>query len=119
MKQPIKLPWIKFSESGGNKRGHWRTHEAHRKSAIDTGYTAALNYDFQKRNITKTRGYEVRIVIKPPTNRYADWDNIVSGLKYYQDGICKALEIDDNQISLATVERGLPIKGGSIWYFIE
>ena len=115
----IKLPWLKFSERGGNKKGNWSSHLKSNDNEKNTGYVLAKNLDFKKREVTKLNGYRVRVVLKPPINRYPDWDNAGNAVKYYQDGICQALGIDDNEISHASIERGLPIKQGEIWYFIE
>lgn len=115
MKLTLILPWPSRRLSP-NARGAWQTKEAPRQAAIDTGYLAA-----RKTGQTLSRKARLSMLIEahPPKGNRSDWDNLVGRLKHYQDGVCKALAVNDNQIKEATVLMCEPHGDGSVIITIE
>lgn len=55
----------------------------------------------------------------PPDNRRRDGDNLIGAFKSYQDGIFRALGIDDSNVKLTTFGLGKKVDGGFVDVRIE
>jgi hypothetical protein len=100
-----------------NARGIWYTKESPRKAAKQAG-CAAVREVYASPPVMRGP-LAIHLTIHPPDGYRYDWDNLVGRLKYYQDGICEALRINDRQIKRATVEIGEVIKPGGVTVHLE
>jgi len=63
--------------------------------------------------------YQAVVTFRPPDKRHRDLDNLYSSCKPKQDGICRALGIDDSQIRRVVLEWGEVVKGGKVTVTIQ
>lgn len=102
---PAKILWP-------NGRGHhmakYRQFQAHKKWA----WTAGLHAGLQRCDI----GQKVRwsVTIYPKTRNAIDRDNALASLKAYQDGLAKAMGVDDSCFDTPTLHFAEPVKNGRV-----
>lgn len=63
--------------------------------------------------------WQATYIFSPPDRRQPDLDNLVASIKHYQDGVCRALEVDDKQIRRLIVEPGQPVPDGCVTLILE
>ncbi len=89
----VTLPWPD-SRLSPNSREHWASLMRAKRDAKGTGFwrtKAALGVDGKP----AAKLLDVQITFHPPDKRRRDMDNMVASLKAYQDGIARAIGIDD------------------------
>lgn len=111
----IELPWPDKRLSP-NSRPHW----AEKARAV----AAAKDYAFwtvaEMRLRDKLNGeYQASYLFSPPDRRRRDIDNLLSSCKAYQDGACRALNIDDSVIVRTVIEFAEPVSGGKVVLRLE
>lgn len=113
----IVLPWP-LAKLSPNEHEGWRSKDGARKLAIQIGFTEARNQaplEWLSLRPQLRGRLSIALEIYPPDRAGYDWDNMVTRLKYYQDGVCKALGVNDNQIRFATVEmKDDIVPGGAV-----
>jgi hypothetical protein len=100
-----------------NEHAGWRAKENPRKTAKQSGMAAVRERYASPPEMSGPLA--IHLLINPPDRRRYDWDNLVGRLKFFQDGIFEALQINDNQIKRATVEIGKVIKPGGVTVRLE
>ena len=105
----IKLPFPDKKLSS-NARLHWKAKLSAKAIARNVGYFACYEMMTEGRNniIDSLADKKLAIFIKvhAPNNRRHDILNVGDNLKYYIDGICEALGIDDYIFDIAIIYRG-------------
>jgi hypothetical protein len=97
---------------------HWAKLKGYVRAARQTGYWCAYDaIDGGMPNFDDCP-IRVRIGIFPPDNRKRDDDNIIGGLKHYQDGIFDFINVDDKWIKRRTVVTHPPCKPGKVYYIL-
>ena len=108
----VTLPWPDKHLSP-NARVHHRVKAQYVKMAREVAF-------FETRQqcgvslLTPDDNLSMLITAHPPDCRRRDLDNVLAMCKAYQDGICQALNIDDQQIRAVTVSWGDKRRGGKI-----
>jgi len=111
----IVLPFPDPRLSPNKRRAHrWLTDV--RTIARNTGYYGALGAGLRVPDRTPLHLY---LMFSPPDNRRRDIDNLLSASKSTLDGIFKALNVDDSNVKLTTLEIGRRVKGGQMTVRIE
>ena len=109
----VRLPWppqpLWPNRSSGK---HWSAKNNAKKAAIDEGYYAAYGKQIGGEKFILT------VNVYPPDRRRRDLDNIYAAMKPYQDGICKALGIDDSQIRQVVLNMCNKLEGGEVEYIL-
>jgi len=93
---------------------YWRSNGKRRfisKAGVDfSNEVQAIVYDQNRQWFGESR-LEVNVIIHPRSKRLFDLDNC---LKAILDALMKAgCYVDDSQVDILRIERGLPVKGGS------
>lgn len=108
----LVLPWPD-SDLSPNHRGNFWTKEKARKQAIKDGGNAVI--------VSREAGYyelpdrlQMTVTFHPTSRGRYDLDNALAKLKPALDGIFMALGRDDADITRVVLERGNPLKGGSV-----
>ena len=111
----IELPWPDKRLSP-NSRCHWRE-----KSKAATEYRSyAFTEVIVKRLREALNGYQqASYTFHPPDRRKRDIDNCLAMMKAAQDGVCQALNIDDECIKRTILEWGEVVKGGKVVLTLE
>jgi Holliday junction resolvase RusA-like endonuclease len=93
-----------------NKHVHWRVKEDARNAAKQAGMVAARDAGFEP---TANSIHAELTFFAPRSRKRGDLDNLLSSEKFYLDGICRGIGIDDRQIRKITVQwGGIVDKGG-------
>lgn len=101
----IILPFPNMALSPNRKNGKsWQSTQALKDRAIQDGFYHAKNVPGE---LLKASEYKLTLIFYKPQNRKKgyDWDNLSGAWKPTQDGICKALNIDDGQFNPITIDR--------------
>ena len=108
----VTLPWPDKHLSP-NARVHHRVKAEYIKMAREVAFytTRETNYISL---YTPEDELLLTVTAYPPDCRRRDLDNVLAMCKAYQDGICQALNIDDQQIRAVTVSWGDKRRGGKI-----
>ena len=99
-----------------NKRHDRRGLTDVRALARSMGYVAAFPARLRLPDRTPLHLF---LTFYPPDNRRRDADNLIGCFKSYQDGIFKALGVDDSNIKLTTFGIGKKLPGGLVDVRIE
>lgn len=103
----ITLPWLDTSLMTNRRSGrHWTTFQAAKVRARQDGFYAAKQV---------ARGFEstnARLPMKvtfvqPDATVRRDWDGLSGAFKHYQDGIAKALDVDDSQFWPVMLDKAI------------
>ena len=105
----LHLPWPDRKLSP-NARGAWQVKEPARKTAREVGAAAV----WEAGRVELPDRLQMTVIFHPPRSGRYDLDNALARLKPYQDGIFAALQRDDSDICRVVLERGKPLKGGSV-----
>lgn len=104
---PAKILWP-------NGRGHHmkkhRLFQDHKRWAYLAAYSV-LPGCFKP---TPDARFRLLITVHPKTRNAIDKDNASAAMKAYQDGIAKAMKVDDSRFELPDLQFGEPVKGGSV-----
>ena len=79
------------------------------------GYTGAMGSNIGDPEVE----HRMTIVFEPPSRRRYDDDGLHTSVKYYIDGIAKALGIDDYYFNPVEVVRAAPVEGGRVTVRID
>ena len=113
----IELPWPD-AKLNPNNRTHRIKKNVVAQEAKEYAYYMTLSYRFGQWNENET--ITATYTFYPPDDyRKRDTDNFLSSCKPYQDGICKALDIDDSSIRRTIIEWGDVIDGGLVKVTLE
>lgn len=105
----IELPWPPKGLSP-NARMHWAALAKIKKA---TRHAWALQAKAQGAIPMQAEALRLRMVFHAPTRRAYDLDNALARCKAGLDGLADVLRVDDSRWSI-TIERGEPVKGGSV-----
>ena len=110
------LPWP-APELSPNARNHWATTAKGRKAYRRACWLAALERGGRPAG---NAPWEVEYQFQPPPRaRRSDEDNLVARMKSGLDGVCDALEINDQDLRIAGVSYGAPDPFGCVWIRIR
>lgn len=98
----LSLPWP-ASDLSPNDHQIWRAKDRSRKEAIGVGKYLTLEA-LGSRELELRGELELTLYFYPPDRRWVDLDNLIARMKHYQDGICRALGVDDHRITKRTEE---------------
>ncbi len=111
----LALPWPDSRLSPNGRKAHRRLTDV-RSIARNTGYVEAMAAGLRVPDRTPLHLF---LMFHPPDNRRRDGDNLIGAFKSYQDGIFKALGVDDSNIKLTTFGIGKKMAGGLVDVRIE
>jgi crossover junction endodeoxyribonuclease RusA len=106
----IQLDWPDRRLSP-NSRGSWQSKLKDKEAAREAGFWRAKEAGEPGDLSGPLCAW---ITFCPPSRRRYDLDNAYSSCKSWQDGVCKALGIDDSQIRRVVLEWGEVVKGGAV-----
>lgn len=106
---PHKILWP-------NGRGHHMAKHREFQKHKTWAYLAHLSFGGSAAPCDRLR---LVATFHPKTRHAVDADNASASLKAYQDGIAKAIGIDDSQFSEPKVIFADPIKGGRVFIAVE
>lgn len=114
----LTLDWPDRALSPNASNRHWRSKQAAKVLAKNTGYCEACQErgDWDRDYIGDL---VLALVFCPPSRRRMDLDNIFASMKPHLDGICEALNADDSQIKRVVLEWGDVAKGGKVELRLE
>ena len=107
----ITLPWPDRKLSP-NSHSYWRVKHKAAQEARAIGIIAAREVYEPGVDTPLTGDLRVTYRFSPPDKRRRDLDNLHASTKFFQDGVCLALSVDDSQIKATTVEWGNVVPGG-------
>ena len=111
----LTLPWPDSRLSPNGRRSHRRLTDV-RSVARNMGWVTAMQAGLRVPDRTPLHLF---LTFHPPDNRRRDGDNLIGCFKSYQDGIFKALGVDDSNIKLTTFGIGKKMPGGLVEFRIE
>lgn len=99
----LVLPWPdKQLTPNAKRRKHWRAYQPAIKSDRELGYGLTLEQlSHGIRDVRlAVRGKTLcpKVTFYPPDHRKRDDDGMIGAFKHLRDGICDALNIDDNKL---------------------
>lgn len=106
----IILPWPPAELSPNYRHGWQSKHSSKVKYRNDCFYIAKS----QNISFGKTINIPLKITFHPKTKRSPDLDNCLSWCKHGLDSVAKAWGINDQQFNPITIQRGEPVKNGSV-----
>ena len=109
------LPWPAH-ELSPNARVHFQVKAQYAKNARFEGRLIALSEKFK---LPASVPLQMTVVIRPPTRRHYDMDNILASCKPAIDGIMSVTDADDKQIKRVIMDMEDPWVGGRIEMTIE
>lgn len=100
---------------GSNSNVHWSSRAQLRAQARRDGKLLALAA-LDGAGVPFKRDDKLRALVTfcPPTKRRRDLDNCFSGIKAGLDGVFEALNVDDSQLGLVTLQWGDVTAGGRV-----
>ena len=108
----ITLPWPPAILSANSRANRFERAEAIRMARAHAKYEAHRagfqHVAFQEGPLGMT------LIFHFPDDRHRDADNCLSRMKAALDGLCDALDIDDERLWPITLERGPNVTGGQI-----
>ena len=112
----IILPWPDKRLNPNSRKGWYVKNRAAREAReIGLGETFGVMGDVPEPSLK----FEAQYIFYPPDRRKRDVDNCLAMMKSYQDGVCDALGVDDNQIKRTILEWGEVVKGGKVILKLE
>ena len=108
----ITLPWPDSALSP-NARKHWKAKLVAKNEARDAGWFATMQVTDRQSYIPNGE-IEMRLEFRPPDYRRRDQDNILASLKFYLDGIFRALGVDDALVRKTVLLWGDKVAGGEV-----
>jgi Holliday junction resolvase RusA-like endonuclease len=106
MKIILELPLPNMALSPNRKTGHWTNYQKAKKADVAIGFWTAKNsmqgLETIFTNIDKIR---TKMFFYRPTKTRADITNLIASYKSMEDGIFKAISIDDSQIIALEVNK--------------
>jgi crossover junction endodeoxyribonuclease RusA len=111
----FSLPWPDSRLSPNGRHDRRRLTDV-RAIARNIGWAEAMQSGLRVPDRTPLHLF---LTFYPPDNRRRDGDNLIGAFKYYQDGIFKALGVDDSNIKLTTFGIGRKMAGGLVDVRIE
>jgi crossover junction endodeoxyribonuclease RusA len=113
----LLLPWPAVGLSPNSRLGWRRKAELVRAARWDAKIIALAASPLAR--FPMNVPMSLSLVFDPPTVRKRDLDNLISSCKSFQDGVCEALEINDNQIRQLTGAWGEHWSGGRVELRLE
>lgn len=111
----LVLPWPDSRLSPNGRHDRRRLTDV-RNIARNTGYFLTLD---ARLSVPDRTPLHMFLTFNPPDNRRRDGDNLIGCFKSYQDGIFKALGVDDSNVKLTTYGIGKRVEGGQVVVTIE
>lgn len=115
MTAEIILPWPDKRLSP-NARVHWAVLARAKKKAKEEAYYLALGAGLRKIN---TSEIHAKYTFFPPDRRTHDRDNLIGRCKAPQDGIAKAIGVDDGKWITTYEIAGTVIRNGAVKVELE
>lgn len=100
----LDLPDVLLSPNKSRGRSWQATHKA-KKKAYHDAYYATLAAGAARAGFTREDRLAARWTFYHSDSRKRDWDNLVGVIKPVQDGMVKALGIDDSQFDDVLVSK--------------
>ena len=107
------LPFPKVSDLSQNARHHWRKRAGLVKAARREGWAVAASEVARSLPALNERPLPVQITFHPPDLRPRNFDNCISALKAYADGVADAIGVPDEHWRVS-YHQGDPVKGGKV-----
>src|SRR3990167_4921799 len=109
----LELPWpVTQLWPNRNLGRDWRWRHGHKAAALEAAYWPALAV--RAALAPPLTAVPVEYTFCPPTRRAFDLDGAYSAAKAMQDGIAKALGVDDRVFEPVTLRRGPVVAGGCV-----
>lgn len=105
----VVFGWPPVSKLSANSRSGYRKQTPYKQSAFQEAYYLTKEY-LEGRVLDIGSGEYLRLDLSffTPDRISRDYDNVVTSMKTYQDGVFKALGVDDKLIKPGTWDWGEP-----------
>ena len=104
-------------ELSPNARLHWSTRQRYKKAAIQEALVMTRAAMGRHKLQAPLR---VKVRFAPPDRRLRDLDNVIASAKALQDGIARALKVDDNKDNWRVCYDWIrPEKGGAVYVAVS
>ena len=109
----VMLPWPPTKTSANGSQADY-----HGKARAAKSYKQVCAWECVRQKVKTINApgdyLPVTITYFPPRNSRMDWDNISKRAKQGFDAVAEAIGVDDGRWWPVTLQRGAPVKGGSV-----